>query len=207
METTTTAAIKMPAIPLPCLARCPAKRRTRTYSSIRRPSHEREDHAASAQLGTVSAHSMILRVIEFAEAVLRHNQRMNVDLDTQQRIQTAIARLKMGATYVIPSRKAPPMLRIGSWAQGLQPGTLRQCLLFTGRTFYVIAGGRLDRRIVSFVCQLMTLEYNPQRPGEYYCVTNHCPAHDAVFEMTMEWNRALTRSDIVDEEVEEESKD
>ncbi|KAM3415206.1 hypothetical protein BST61_g10326 [Cercospora zeina] len=200
MDAARTTATRMPAIPLPSLARCAAKRGSRTYSSIRKLVHEREDQATSARLGTISAHSMILRVIQFAEAILRHHQRMDADLETQQRIQKAIARLKMGATYVIPSCKALPVVRIGRWAQGLQPRTLRQCLLFSGKTFYVLNGGRLDPRIVSFACKLMRIEYFPDDVGGYYHATDHCLAHDAVFEMALEWNRALTERDLAFEE-------
>ncbi|GIZ49917.1 hypothetical protein CKM354_001293400 [Cercospora kikuchii] len=194
-------ATKMPIIPLPSIARSPAKRGSRTYHPLRKLKHEQEDRATSTLLNTFSAHSTILGVIEFIETILRHHQRLGTDLTTQQRIQSAIARFKLGATYVIPSRKGPPQLKVGSWARGLLPATLQQALMFTGKTFFVMSGGRLNPKIVAHVCMLMRIEYDPNQRGVFYCVTEHCVAHDAVFEMTLEWNRRMKAADAVIEEV------
>ena len=196
MEATT-----MPIIPLPSIARSPAKRGSRTYHPLRKLKHEQEDRATSALLNTFSAHSTILGVIEFIETILHHHQRLGTDLTTQQRIQSAIARLKLGATFVIPSRKGPPRLRIGSWAQGLLPGQLQQALMFTGKTFFVMSGGRLNWKIVDHACMLMRIDYDPNQRGVFFFVTEHCVAHDAVFEMTLEWNERLKAADAVIEEV------
>ncbi|PPJ56675.1 hypothetical protein CBER1_08711 [Cercospora berteroae] len=200
-------ATKMTNIPLPSIARSPAKRGSRTYHPLRKLKHEQEDRATSTLLNTFSAHSTILGVIEFIETILHHHQRLGTDLTVQQRIQNAIARLKLGATYVIPSRKGPPQLKVGSWAQGLLRGRMVQALMFTGKTFFVMSGGRLNRKIVDHACMLMRIEYDPTQRGVFFCVTEHCVAHDAVFEMTLEWNERLKVADAVIEEVSDDESE